>query len=363
MTTAAAAAALRLGCTFNVRLSSTDDGTVGARLRGPWDIDRFAHMGTSIRVIIVNWNGGDHLVRCLQSFDAVAHDRVSLESVTVVDNASTDGSIDRAEAFCDRLPLRIIRNGYNRGFAGACNQAANGSSTEYLLFLNPDTELRQGCLEAPAQFLNDPANAVFGIVGIKLIDGLGRNTRTCSQHPSLASLIGGSVGLDHVLPSMFPPHFLPEQAHEATGRVDQVMGAFFFVRHALFKQLGGFDERFFLYFEDADFALRADKCGGACGFLSSVCAVHTGHGSSGKIKARRLFYFGRSRIQFASKHFGLAGGLAVCAATLIVEPLLRAGRAVLGGRITEIGDVAHGSALLWANLPEILQHGGADENV
>jgi len=362
MTTAAAAAALRLGCTFNVRLSSTDDGTVGARLRGPWDVDRFAHMGTSIRVIIVNWNGGDQLVRCLESFDAVAHDRVTLETVTVVDNASADGSIDRAEAFRDRLPLRIIRNRDNRGFAAACNQAANGSSAEYLLFLNPDTELRPGCLEGPAQFLSDSANAGFGIVGIKLIDSLGRNTRTCSRHPNLASLIGGCVGLDRVLPSVFPPHFLPEQAHERTRRVDQVMGAFFFVRHALFKQLGGFDERFFLYFEDADFALRADKRGVSCGFLSSVCAVHTGHGSSGKVKARRLFYFGRSRIQFAAKHFGLPGGLAVCATTLILEPLLRAGQAVVAGRIADIRDVAHGWALLCANVPAILQHSSADEN-
>ena len=319
-------------------------------------------MGTSIRVIIVNWNGGHHLVRCLASFAAVARDRVRLESVTVVDNASTDGSIDGAEAFCDRLPLQIIRNGDNRGFAAACNQAANGSSAECLLFLNPDTELRPGCLEAPAQFLSDPANAGFGIVGIKLIDDLGRNTRTCSQHPSLASLIGTSVGLDRVLPRVFPPHFLPEQAHERTRRVDQVIGAFFFVRHSLFKQLGGFDQRFFLYFEDADFALRADKRGASCGFLASVCAVHSGHGSSGRIRARRLFYFGRSRIQFAAKHFGLAGGLAVCAVTLILEPVLRAGQAVIAGRIAEIRDVAHGCALLWANLPGILQHGRADEN-
>jgi N-acetylglucosaminyl-diphospho-decaprenol L-rhamnosyltransferase len=319
-------------------------------------------MGTSIRVIIVNWNGGDHLVRCLASFDAVARDRVTLESVTVVDNASADGSIDGAEAFRDRLPLQIIRNGDNRGFAAACNQAANGSSAECLLFLNPDTELRPGCLEAPAQFLSDPANASFGIVGIKLIDDLGRNTRTCSRHPSLALLIGTSVGLDRVLSSVFPPHFLPEQAHERTQRVDQVMGAFFFVRQSLFRQLGGFDERFFLYFEDADFALRADKRGAFCGFLASACAVHTGHGSSGKIKARRLFYFGRSRIQFAAKHFGLAGGLAVGAATLIVEPLLRAGQAVIAGRIADIRDVAHGCALLWTSLPGIFQHSGADEN-
>lgn len=319
-------------------------------------------MGTTVGVIIVNWNGGDHLVRCLESFAGIAHDRVVLESVTVVDNASADGSVERAAAYRDRLPLRMIRNADNRGFAAACNQAASGSSAEFLLFLNPDTELRPGCLEAPAHFLTDPANAGIGIVGIKLIDGLGRTTRTCSRHPSLASLIGGSVGLDHLVPSVFPPHFLPEHAHHATRRVDQVMGAFLFVRHALFRQLGGFDERFFLYFEDADFALRAHQQRASCGFLPTVAAVHTGHGSSSKVKARRLFYFGRSRIQFAAKHFGLAGGLAVGAATLILEPLVRALRAVLGGKIAEMRDVAHGSALLWANLPGMLQHFRADEN-
>jgi N-acetylglucosaminyl-diphospho-decaprenol L-rhamnosyltransferase len=313
-------------------------------------------MGTTVQVIIVNWNGGDHLVRCLDSFGAVASDRVAVESVTVVDNASADGSIDRAEAFTDRLPLRIIRNPDNRGFAAACNQAASGSSADFLLFLNPDTELRPGCLKAPAQFLVDPANAGFGIVGIKLVDALGRNARTCSRHPSLASLIGGSLGLDHVLPSMFPPHFLPEHAHEGIRQVDQVMGAFFFVRRALFERLGGFDERFFLYFEDADFALRARNRGFSSGFLSTVSAVHTGHGSSGKVKARRLFYFGRSRIRFGAKHFGLAGGLAVSTATLILEPVLRAGRAVVGGQFAELRDVARGSVLLWANLPGILHH-------
>jgi len=311
-------------------------------------------MGASVCAIIVNWNGGGQLARCLASFSAVAGDDVALESVVVVDNGSEDDSIDRAAAFSDRLPLRILRNSDNLGFAAACNQGARESAAEFLLFLNPDTELRPGCLERPAQFLAEAANRHIGTVGIKLLDGHGQKTRTCSRHPSLASLIGNSVGFDRVFPWLFPPHFLPEHAHEGIRQVDQVMGAFFFVRRALFERLGGFDERFFMYFEDADFAMRAKKEGSAAAFLPTAYAIHSGHGSSDRVRAGRLFYFSRSRILFSVKHFGLAGGLAVSAATLLLEPLARAGKALLTGRIADLRDVALGSAMLWGNFPTLL---------
>lgn len=316
-------------------------------------------MGAGVCAIIVNWNGGSQLARCLGSFEEVKDDDVALGGIIVVDNASTDDSIEQAEAFARRLPLRIIRNQENRGFAAACNQGARmaaASGAEFLLFLNPDTELRRGCLETSARFLDDDANGRIGIVGVQLLDRHGRKTRTCSRRPSVTSLIGQSVGLDRALPAVFPPHFLPQQAHEGIRRVDQVMGAFFFVRRALFERLGGFDERFFLYFEDADFAIRAEELGSETAFLSTACAVHHGHGSSGQVKARRLFYFGRSRILFSFKHFGLGGGLAVSAATLLVEPLVRAARGLTTGRPAEMRDVACGFAMLWGHVPVLLSH-------
>jgi GT2 family glycosyltransferase len=322
-------------------------------------------MGAGVCAVIVNWNGGGQLARCLRSFDAVKRDDVAFGGAVVVDNASTDDSVEQAVASSRQLPLRVIHNRVNVGFAAACNQgaeAAAAAGAEFLLFLNPDTELRPGCLEQPARFLDDPANASVGIVGVQLLDGQGRMSRTCSRHPTVLSLIGHTLGLDRVFPAVFPPHFLPQQFHEGIRQVDQVMGAFFFVRRDLFERLGGFDERFFLYFEDADFALRARKLGQSSAYLATACAVHHGHGSSDQVKARRLFYFARSRMLFGAKHFGFAGGCAVAAATLLVEPLLRSARVLLTGRVGEIADVLRGFGMLWSevagltNRPRVCGH-------
>src|SRR4029077_7795402 len=104
----------------------------------------------SVHVVIVNWNSGAQLRDCLQSFAAVADDNVALERVTVVDNASTDGSADGLQS---SVPLVLIGNADSRVFAAACNQGAAGSGVEYLLFLNPDTRLMPGSLELPARYL------------------------------------------------------------------------------------------------------------------------------------------------------------------------------------------------------------------
>ena len=104
----------------------------------------------SVHVVAVNWNSGAQLRECLQSFEAVAGDNVTLARVTVVDNASTDDSAERLDA---KAPLVVIRNEDNRGFAAACHQGAANSEADYLLFLNPDTRLMPGSLELPARYL------------------------------------------------------------------------------------------------------------------------------------------------------------------------------------------------------------------
>ena len=98
----------------------------------------------SAHVVIVNWNSGAQLRECLTSFAAAAGDDVTLSRITMVDNASVDGSADGLENM--GLPLTVIRNTENHGFAAACNQGAAGSDADFLLFLNPDTRLLAGSL-------------------------------------------------------------------------------------------------------------------------------------------------------------------------------------------------------------------------
>ena len=118
-----------------------------------------------------------------------------------------------------------------------------------------------------------------------------------------------------------------ECSHSST--VDQVIGAFFLVRKSLYDLIGGFDERFFVYFEEVDFALRAKRKGYSSYYLSDVLLCHKGGASSEKVKAKRLFYSLRSRIQYGFKHFSLLEALVLLVLTLTLELMARTSLAIL----------------------------------
>ncbi len=298
---------------------------------------------TSLDIVIVNWNAGDRLRDCLGSLQpAVAHavgHGIRVDRVVVVDNGSEDGSADRLPAA--GLPLIVVRNPDNRGFAAACNQGAAASHAGALLFLNPDTLVAPDSLTVAVTALADPAHAQVGILGVKLIDEDGTVARRCARFPAPARLIGHAVGLDRVLPRLVRPHFLTEWDHATTRPVDQVMGAFFLIRQPVFAALGGFDERFFVYFEDVDLSLRARERGWTSLYLASTAVRHAGGGSSRRIPARRLFYVQRSRLLYVAKHFGRGAAVAVAAATLALEPLARL---VHGALRRDIGTATAGLA-------------------
>ncbi len=298
----------------------------------------------TVHVVIVNWNSGAQLRECLQSFAAVADDDVAAR-VTVIDNASTDGSSEGLEA---SMPLAVVRNADNRGFGAACNQGAAGSEADFLLFLNPDTRLMPGSFAEPVRYLRAHENERVGIVGIQLVDADGRVARNTARAPTAWSMVGNSVGFDRLAPRLFPSHFVTEWAHDQTRTVDQVMGAFFLVRRSLFEALGGFDERFFVYYEDLDFSVRARAQGWRSVYLSTAQAFHRGQGTTEGATARRTFYFCRSRILYARKHFGALGALAVTLATLALEPLAR-----LAAAPRSAGDTLRAFAMLWRDLPNL----------
>src|SRR5437763_5536860 len=254
----------------------------------------------AIHVVIVNWNSGAQLRECLASFAAAANDDITLARIAVIDNASENGSADGLEPAS--LPLTVVRNSENRGFAAARNQGAIGSDAEYLLFLNPDTRLMPGSLERPARYLQSWEHESVGVIGIRLVDADGYVARNTTRSPSAWSMIGNSLGLDRLVPSVFPPLFLTEWAHDETRVVDQVMGAFFFVRRSLFEALGGFDERFFVYYEDLDFAMRARARGWSSVYLASAQAFQRGQGTTEGATEGRTLYFCRSKLLDALKH-------------------------------------------------------------
>jgi GT2 family glycosyltransferase len=146
-----------------------------------------------------------------------------------------------------------------------------------------------------------------------------------------------------------------EWDHKSDSIVDQVIGAFFLVRKELFDKLDGFDERFFVYFEEVDFSLRAYNAGWKSAFLSKSKVYHKGGGTSEKIKARRLFYSLRSRILYGYKHFNLLSATSLMLLTLFVEPWARLVWNIIRGLNEELVETFKAYFLLWKDIPKLLK--------
>lgn len=280
----------------------------------------------TLSIIIVNWNAGDQLRACIASVDQAAGGMSQPCEVILVDNASSDGSL-RGIDQCG-TSIKLMANTVNCGFAAACNQGARGAHGDYLLFLNPDTRLFADSLAGPLEFMERPDNATIGICGIRLVDESGNTTTCAARFPSLRVLAGLILGLSKLFPRMFPPHLMTPRELNDSQVVDQVIGAYFLIRRDIFDRCGGFDERFFVYFEEVDLSLRAKHLGYASFFLSDIAAFHKGGGCSEQVKAARLFYSLRSRVLYAQKYYSAAElfGLALLMA---IEFPLRVGRSVI----------------------------------
>jgi len=295
-----------------------------------------------VDVVIVNWNSGGYLADCIRSLDALDQHGYRIASVSIIDNASTDGS---ADVGATRMPIRVVRNARNLGFGAACNIGARIGRAELILFLNPDARLEASSLGASVPRLCE--NAAIWVVGAQLIDESGRIQRTCCRAPSGPRMFAHALGIDRLLPAT--GYVMTGWPHDETRFVDHVIGAFYLIRRDAFEQLGGFDERFFVYLEDLDLSMRVRDAGGRCLYVTEAVAHHAGGGTTRSIKATRLFYSVRSRLQFAVKHFSVLWVVAVWTASLTVEPLLRVAAALVHRSAKELGEVRHayGQLLRW----------------
>ncbi|BBK30150.1 hypothetical protein EDC65_4603 [Stella humosa] len=304
----------------------------------------------TLDIVVVNWNAGPQLRACLETIANSTGEGFRLGRVIVSDNGSVDGSADGLDDL--GLPLAVLRNGANLGFGAACNRATAMGDGDYLLLLNPDTRLEPETLARSVAHM--AVHPEIGILGVRLVDADGATHRSCARFPRVRHFVHKITGLDRVLPKLCHGHLMQEWDHRDSRPVDQVMGAFFLMPRPLFEQLGGFDERFFLYFEDVDFAWRAQASGRPCHFLAEVTAFHKGGGTSEQVKPERIFYCLRSRIIYARKHFGWGRAAALTAVTILAEPLSRLALAVASGRPSVVVDTIKAYRLLYADLPRIL---------
>lgn len=275
----------------------------------------------TLDIILVNRNSGSQLRECIQSINTLSKDKFRLGRVVIVDDVSTDSSLDNLDG--STLPLVIMKNRRRSGYGASCNRGAAGSDADFLLFLNTDTRLVSNSIDVPIAFMTDPANQNFKVVGIKLLRDPDTVARGCSRFPTPGLLLSTILGLDRVLPRLFRGPAMTEWHHLDSRPVDQVIGAFLLICRKLFEEVGGYDERFFVYYEDLDLSFRARRLGFRNMYLSTSHAYHVGGGTARKYWAESLFFNRQSRIRYARKHFSPVGALTVALATLLIEPFVR----------------------------------------
>lgn len=296
----------------------------------------------------MDFNAGPLVRESLESIVFHPPHSVVIDRIVVVDNASSHPTADFTGGL--DLPLRLIRNERNLGFAAACNQGASGSASNYLLFLNPDTRLLDGSLDVPVTFFEAPGREDLGVTGIQLLDERGNVSRSCFRFPRTVYFLNQILGLNYLSPVQFRTVRMAEWDHSETRQVDQIMGAFFLVRRRLFESLGGFDERFFVYFEEMDFSYRAWKSGFRSYYLAEGQAFHKGWGTTEAILAERLFYSLRSRLQYGFKHFSRIQAVILLMLTLFLEPISRLVLAVTRRSWKEIVATVRAYSMLWSSL-------------
>lgn len=254
-------------------------------------------MTPRLGAVIVNYNAGPDLGRALESIDRATGG--SWQAV-VVDNGSTDGSEAAAMAFPQ---VRLVRNSENVGFARGVNQAIRHCPADRILIMNPDCQLMPESLPPLMAVLDDDPRCA--IVAPRVLDPDGSPQGNARGDPDmLTGLFGRSSALQRTLSGLDVArrNVIARSAEDASTTVDWVSGACMLARRDAVVSVGGFDERYFMYWEDADLCRRLRERGHTIRFAPAASAVHRVGQSSRTARARSVRAFHDSAYLYYSTH-------------------------------------------------------------
>ncbi len=248
-------------------------------------------MAKRVSVVIVNWNGRRHLEGCLPTLFAQTFTDFE---VILVDNGSTDGSVEWVEAHYPQFCL--IRNETNVGFAAGNNQAIRASQAEFIVTLNNDTRAEPGWLAALVEAASDPA---VGMVASKML---------FADRPTMINSAG--IALDPVGIAWDRLGGLPDDPDEREPLevFGPCAGAALY-RRAMLERIGLFDEDFFAYLEDVDLAWRARLAGWRCLYAPAARVYHAHSATGGEGSPFKSRLLARNKVWLIAKNYGPGGRL------------------------------------------------------
>jgi len=253
-----------------------------------------------ISIVIISYNTRDLTLACIRS--VFTESKSNNYEIIVFDNNSNDGSADAIEAeFVDTITL--VRSEKNLGFAAGNNEAVKKVSGEYIVLLNPDTVVLNSAIDALLEFAEE--NASSKIWGGRTVFADGRlNARSCWGKQTLWGLVCQVLGLTSVFSGItfFNPEVIGGWDRNGDRSVDIVSGCFLMIKHTFWNDLGGFDQAFFMYGEEADLCLRAKKSDAHPAVTSKATIIHIG-GASEKHQPDKLIRLIKSKSLLIERHF------------------------------------------------------------
>lgn len=252
-----------------------------------------------LSIVIVNWNTREYLRSCLASIFS-STPSVSFE-VIVVDNASGDGSAEMVrECFKN---VELIENDENIGYAEGNNQAIERSGGEYLLLLNPDTEVRFDTIDKLLEFARSHPDAAA--VGCRLIGNDGRVQRSCRGFPEPWGVFCEYIGLSRLFPGSraFGSYRMTYFDYECEAEVDQPMASCLLIPRKAIEETGLFDKEYPIFFNEVDWCYRAKKAGWKVYFTPEAEILHHGGASTRQKRPEMKKESHEALKRFYEKHY------------------------------------------------------------
>ncbi|MFA5147901.1 MAG: glycosyltransferase family 2 protein [Candidatus Omnitrophota bacterium] len=254
---------------------------------------------TDLSISIVNYNSREDLIGCLESIKDQGQSPAGTVPTWVIDNASTESIRDLEEKY---KWVDFIYNKINIGFGAANNIAISRSDSKYHLVLNPDIRIKKQAIDELASFMEK--NPDVGVAGPRLVYGDGKLQYSCRRFPTFTTFVSRGLFPEKKTKAM-ADYLMLDKDHNSGFDCDWVLGSCLMAKKCVLDGLKGFDESYFMYYEDIDLCYRAKKAGFRVAYDPSAEATHTyKRESAGGLFNKLKYHHAASAMRFFAKYLG-----------------------------------------------------------